>query len=283
MKLILLLGLALFISSCEESIPSYDTLNSNEQTYIREQAQRKCEANTAGILTNLKETSNRKMSTFKRGDFWEITVIGTTSPDYVYVWKVEGTTVYFLYQKGKDSSHNFIKMTPTFNGEMFDDLRIQKCATKIPLITLSATSYSVKNVDVLSTQGADKYRTDTTFSSQDDYPAFFGLFAKKVFKEKLDTNGNVVSSENLTNSIAYKGNNADLFTTFDQYSGKKYCVFTYGNGPPKTFTLLTDTQELFGLTCTTTIATSPACPVTAATNPNDGLGDATLDFTTCDL
>jgi hypothetical protein len=271
LKLILLLALALLFSSCEENIESYDTLNPDEQAYIQSQARIKCENNTANILTTLKETSNTQMARFARGQYWEITVIGTTTPDYVYVWKVDGTTVYFLYQKGKDSTHNFIKMTPTFNGEMFDNLRVQKCATKIPLITLSASSYSVKNVDVPSTSGADTYRTDTTFSSLDDYPAFFGLFAKQVFKEKLDTNGNVVSSENLTNSIVYKGNNAVLFATFDLYSGKNYCVFTYANGPPKTFTLLANPDELFDLTCVTN----------SATNPNT-FGDATMDFTPSD-
>lgn len=267
-KFLSLILILLSLVSCEEEIASYDNLNAAERLAIQTRSRDKCLTDSLSGFTNFKTTSNIEMAKFVRTDFWKLTIPGTTTADYLYVWKVSGSTVYFLYQQkqGTTTYHQFIKMTPTFNGEMSDDLRIQKCATKTPAITQSSTTFTIKYLDALSTEGSTKYRTDTTYSGVDDHPTFFGLFAQKLFKEKLNTDGAVVSSEDLTYSVAYQGRSTQLFNTFSEYSDKKYCVYKYTNSTPKTF--------IFPYTL--------SCTETLATNPNT-FGDAAMDFTSTNL
>lgn len=268
MKKLVLLLILLSLISCREEEGVWDELTAAERLALQQRASQKCLAGAASHFLKISETSNIEMAKYKRGDFWKVTVPGTSTADYLYVWKVTSSVVYFLYQQkqGTTTYHQFIKMTPTFNGEMIADLRVQKCAAKIPVITQSSTSFSVKYVDALSTEGTTKYRTDTTYTGLDDHPAFYSIFSQKIFKEKLDTDNNVVSSENLTYSIAYEGNDAELLTSFSLYSNRKYCVFKYTTAVLKTFVFP------FELSCTET----------DGVNPNT-FGDATLDFTSANL
>jgi len=265
-----LLFLLLIVASCREEEGVWDQLTPAEIAALEARATQKCLAGSAANFTKIAETSNIEMAKYKRGDFWKITIPGTTTPDYLYVWKVTGSAVYFLYQQkqGSTTYHQFIKTTAAFNSEMIADIRIQKCASETPVITQSSSSYSVKYVDILSTEGSTKYRTDTTYSGLDSYPVFYSIFSQKIFKEKLDSDGNVASSENLTYSIAYEDDDAELLATFSLYSNRKYCIFAYNNLVPKTFTYP------FSLSCTNTNED--------AVNPNT-FGDATLDFTSANL
>lgn len=269
MKLLLAACLFFLVSACQENVPSYNDLTANEQGYIRDLAGNNCRSDCLSDFTDIKATSNVQLAKFERGYYWKIEIPGTTVLDYLYVWKVTGTTVFFLYQQktGTTTNHYFIKMTPTFNGEMVDDFRIQKCASKIPAITQSSSSFSIKFTDVMSTEGSTKYRTDTTYSGLDTTPAFFSLWSQKIFKEKLDSNSNVTSSENLAYKITYVADNADLLDTYSSYTNIKYCVYKYTNATPKTFIYPFELN----------------CVETSATDPNASLGDANMSFTSADL
>lgn len=270
MKKLALLFILLTLISCREEEGIWDELTAAERLALQQRASQKCLAGAAADFLKISETSNIEIAKYKRGDFWKITVPGTSTADYIYVWKVTSSVVYFLYQQkqGTTTYHQFIKMTPTFNGEMIADLRIQKCGSKTPAITQSSGAFTVKYLDALSTEGTTKYRTDTTYTGLDDHPSFYSIFSQKIFKEKLDTDNNVVSSENLTYSIAYEGNDAELLTSFSLYTNRKYCVFKYTNAVPKTFVFP------FELSCTEVNADG--------VNPNT-FGDAAMDFTSANL
>ena len=96
--LIIIFGL---ISCTDEEIPSYDDLTDDEQEDIRNQSQQKCISESQTNFNNLTSSSNSNMGSFYRGQYWKVTyTVGSTSSDnYIYVWKVNGTTVYFLYQQ----------------------------------------------------------------------------------------------------------------------------------------------------------------------------------------
>lgn len=270
MKYCLLICLFILASACGENIESYDKLNAKEQEYIRNRASAECLADSESNFKTIKKNSNAEMAKYEEGDFWK-TVIQGGATDYIYVWKVSGTTVYFLYQQklGSTTYHKFIKMTAAFNGEMIDSIRTLKCASKNPVVTNNSSSFNVKFLDVLSTEGTTKYRTDTTYTGSAGQPAFFSTFSQKIFKEKFkkDTD-DVESSENLTVTVAYENDDAELLATYGEYTNKQYCVFKYTSGTAKSFVYP------FDLNCTDN----------ATTNANpDPAGDATLNFTAAEL
>ena len=164
-KLFLFSLLFLSIGCVQEEIESYDDLTPDEQEDIRNQSQQKCLNESQENFTNLITSSNSNMASFTRGQYWKVTYTAgsTTSDNYIYVWKVDGTTVYFLYQQLIESTtyHNFIKVTQAFNEEMFDDLLVKKCNYTLS-VTQGDSSYSVKFTDVATTEGTTDYKTTTT-------------------------------------------------------------------------------------------------------------------------
>jgi hypothetical protein len=268
LKYCLLISLFILASACGENIESYDKLTKEEQEYIRTRASAECLADSAKDFTTIKKNSNAEMAKYEIGDFWKL-VQGSTT-DYLYVWKVSGTNVYFLYQQklGSTTYHKFIKMTAAFNGEMIDSIRTLKCDSKNPAITNSSSSFSVKFLDVLSTEGTSKYKTDTTYSGTSGQPGFYSTFSQKIFKEKFKKDSDdIESSENLTATITYESDDAELLATYAEYSNKQYCVYKYTPGTTaKAFVYPFDLNCVDG----------------ASTNANPGT-DTTLDFTAAEL
>jgi len=264
-KLFLFCLLFISVGCVQEEIESYDDLTPDEQEDIRNQSQQKCLNESQENFTNLITSSNSNMASFTRGQYWKVTYTAgsTTSDNYIYVWKVDGTTVYFLYQQLIESTtyHNFIKVTQAFNEEMFDDLLVKKCNYTLS-VTQSDSSYSVKFTDVATTEGTTDYKTTTTYSSTSSYPAFFGALIRDVSKKKLDDNGNVASTETFSYKMASVDNDADLSTDYSTYTNAKYCVHNYTSVTPKTFSFPYELN----------------CETSTAVNPNPGT-DTTLDFT----
>ena len=268
MKFLLLICLFVLASACGENVPSYDKLNDAEREYIRNRNQLECLNDSEKDFNSFAKSSNSEMAKYRYRDVWKITT-DSKGTDYIYVWKVTGTTVYFLYQQklGSTTYHKFIKMTPAFNAEMVQDLRIKMCANKNPAITNSSSSITVKFLDILSTEGSTKYRTDTTYTGTSGQPMFFSSFSQKIFKEKFKTDSDTVeSSENFTATIAYENNNASLLTAYSDYTNRQYCVFKYTTSTAKEFVYP------FELNCVDG----------ATTNANPGT-DTTLDFTAAEL
>jgi hypothetical protein len=241
-KLLSLFILLVLIVSCnEEEIASYNDLSTDEQTAIRAAAQIKCLSESSSNFTTFKTNSNAELAALARAQYWKVvyTNAAATSTNYIYVWKVTASAVYFLYQQTVESNttYSFIKMTQAFNGEMIDDLRVQKC-DKTVAVTQSSTSITVKFTDVTSTEGTDNYKTTTTYTANSTYPAFFGAIQRAIAKKKLDTNGNVASTQSISYNITYMGNNATLNTLYTDYTAanRKYCVHKYVPGPAKSFT-----------------------------------------------
>lgn len=270
MKYSLILSLIILATACGESVQSYNKLTESEREYIREEAARKCKSDTADAVEDFTKNSNQELLRFQRGDHWKITVPGLTNPDFIYVWDVVGSTVYFMHQQqsGGATTHKFIKMTSAFNGEMIEALRVQKCLSKVPAISMTSSSISVKYLDNLTTEGTTKYKSDKTYTASSGQPAFFSTFSLKIFKEKLNDDDDVVSSENITASIAYENDNATLYNTYAQYSPRQYCVFKYTATTPKTFTYPYE----------------PNCVSSESENANPNpTADSTMDFKATDL
>ena len=241
-KLLSLLILVVLVVSCnQEEIASYNDLTTDEQAAIRSAAKDRCLSESASNFTTFKTNSNAELAALARAQYWKVVYTNgaATSTNYLYVWKVTASAVYFLYQQTVESNttYSFIKMTQAFNGEMIDDLRIQKC-DKTVAVTQSSTSITVKFTDVTSTEGTDNYKTTTTYTANSTYPAFFGAIQRAIAKKKLDTNGNVASTESISYNITYVGNNATLNTLYTDYTAanRKYCVHKYVPGSAKSFT-----------------------------------------------
>ena len=262
----IILLFVLVVSCNQEEIASFDDLTPGEQAAIQAAAKTKCLSESLSNFTNFKTNSNAELAALARAQYWKIvyTNAAATSTNYIYVWKVTASAVYFLYQQTVESSttYRFIKMTQAFNGEMIDDLRIQKC-DKTVAVTQSSSTITVKFTDVTSTEGTDNYKTTTTYTANSTYPAFFGALQRAIAKKKLNTSGTVASTESISYKITYVGNNATLNDLYTDYTAanRKYCVHKYVPGPPKSFTFP------FDLNCEDA--------VTPDSNPST---DATLNF-----
>jgi hypothetical protein len=250
-KYLALFSLLFLAAGCEEEVPMYDRLTPAEQTAIQTIARDRCMADTLDTYTDFKTNSNTQMMDFSRGQHWKVSYAGSPVVDsYIYVWKVSATAVYFLFKENIQGvlTYNFIKMTPTLNGLMIDDMRKKKCYKDTSVSSISATSATItfKTLNVESTVSSVKYKTDSTYTAtihnSVQQPMFFANFAKRIAKKKLDVNGNVASTENFNYTLTYVGdtNETDLEPTYNDpnYNNNKYCVVDYNNavGPdPITF------------------------------------------------
>ena len=262
-----LVTLLLLSASCvQEEIASYDDLTLGEQTEIQNRSRDLCLSESSSDFSLFKTDSNANVASLTRGMYWKVVYTsGTnTSTNYIYVWKVDGSNVYLLYQQTIESAtyHSFIKLTENFNGEMIDDLLVQKCDKTISL-TQNESSYTVTFTDVASTEGTVNYKTSTTYSSTSSFPAFFGALNRDVTKKKLNDSNTVVSTETFSYKVSYVGSDTTtLNSAYTTYSNRKYCVHKYTNATPKTFTFPFDLN----------------CKDTTTDQSNQSPGDATLDF-----
>jgi hypothetical protein len=260
--------------SCEENVPSYDDLSSDEQDYIRTIAETKCRSESEAPIANFKENSNEQLASYVRGQYWKLELSkGSTvqSTDYIYVWKVDGVNVYFLLQKtsGTGYDYKFYKMNQIYNSDMLDDFVDKKC-TKTYSMTIAESSISVTFSDIQSSEPPTSYKSDFTYTASSSTPVFFGLYNFSQAKKKLDEDGDVVSTENYTYKATYGGSDADLADLYTDYTNAKYCLIDYANGSPS------GTKDLvFPYTdnsCTTAIA--------GPTNPGS---DTDLNFPASEL
>jgi hypothetical protein len=268
MKIISIFILLIFGVACvQEEIPSYDDLSQDERDEIDQRSAQKCLDESASDFSEFKTDSNSNLADFTRGDYWKLEYSNgtTTYNNYVYVWKVTASAIYFLYQQTIESTtyHKFIKMTSTFNGEMIDDLRVQKCNVSDPLsVSESASSISVSFQDVETTEGSTDYKTTTTYSTNSNYPAFFASLNKEISKKKLNDDGDVTSTEKFSYKISYVGDDEDVLeSSYANYSNMSYCVHNYNPTALKSF------DFPFELNCEND----------GVTNANPST-DATLDF-----
>jgi hypothetical protein len=231
----------LSVSCNQEEIASFNDLTPAEQAAIQSAAKDRCLINSSSDFTTFKTNSNSEMAALARAQYWKVVYTnGTaTSTDYIYVWRVTASAVYFLYAQTYQSNttYNFIKMTQAFNGEMIDDLRVQKC-DKTAAVTQSSSTITVKFTDVPFPDGTDNYKITTTYTANSTYPAFFGAIQRAIAKKKLNTSGTVASTESSSYKISYVGNSTTLNTLYTDYNAanRKYCVHKYVPGPPKSFT-----------------------------------------------
>ena len=270
MKLLLLCFLIL-LSGCHEEKGIWSSLTNDERTYLQNRAAEKCRNDAQSNFEDLATTSNNYLVDFERGDYWKVTVSDSTTARNLRVWKVDGNNVYFLYYDPSVTSNKFIKMTTTENSEMFEFLRTKKCETTATLvITQSSTSVTVKRNDIPSTQDVTSYSSDFTYTGTNKTPAFFAAFSFTEKKEKLDSNNNVVSTENLINKIEYIGKDTDVLeTSFTSYTPRRFCIYEYsGVGTSKLYTFP------FKHLCTDDNADGA--------NPNSA-GDSSMDFTSAEL
>lgn len=280
MKYLILAGLVA-LAGCREEESIWDQLTDDERESLRERTRVRCESDAASNFEDLTTSSNTKLIDYERGDYWKVTVAGSTSTRNLRVWKVNGNNVYFLYYDPSVASNLFIKVTTTVNSEMFEDLRKKKCKYDSGYtITQSSSTVTVKKKDVTSTEDSTRYKSDYTHTGSSSTPAFFSYFNVTQAKKKLNDDGNVVSTENLSNKIEYVGKDTDVLeSSISSYSPRRYCIIKYtGNSG----TIGTDkfyygpTYPFIGnLTCTADDADG--------SDPNSGGGDAAMTFTSAEL
>lgn len=257
------------MAACKESENAFSELTPQEIAALQQRAQQKCLNDAAKDFEDVSATSNEKLLDMQKGDYWKVTLASSTTTRNMRVWKVSGNNVYFLYYDPSIGSNLFIKMNTTINAEMFEFLKKKKCETiKAFKITQSSGAVTIKREDVPSTQDSDQYNSDFTYTAKNSLPAYFSSFSYTERKEKLNDDREVVSTENLTNKIAYVERNTDvLYPSFTNYSPRKFCIMKYsGIGSTKVYTFPFET----------------VCSDTDGSNPNTS-GDPLMDFTSAEL
>ncbi len=219
----------LIITGCRKEESIWSKLTDDERQYLRDQTRIRCEADAAGNFEDLSTNSNTTLVDYERGQYWKVTLSNSTTTRNLRVWKVDGNNVYFLYYDPAVASNLFIKMNTTINSEMFEDIRKKKCKYDSGYtITQSSSNFSIKKLDVESTEDSTRYRTDYSHTGTSSLPAFFAYFNVGETKEKLNDDGGVVSTENLTNKIEYVGSDTNvLYSTFSSYSPRRFCIMKY--------------------------------------------------------
>jgi hypothetical protein len=241
-----LLFVLLTLISCREEEGIWDKLTPAEQAALLARSQTKCLANAATDILDITDTSNTEMLNLARLDTWKLeykkdsALIETSN---VYVWKVDGSTVYFLFSliEGGSTSNKFVKMTNVTNSELFEDLRQKKCTSGLEL-SVSRTLLSAVIEEGEVTIDADTYyKFKATHSFHDELPAFFGFFNKKREKSIYNTSNDTVKSsekyEYIITRITDVTSLSTDFTNNSTYPNKTYCVADYTAGTPNVYPL----------------------------------------------
>jgi hypothetical protein len=254
LKYIFLISFALFFSSCEENIQSYDDLSSDEQAYIRGLSQARCLASSAEHFTAFATTSNDAFYgsgahvagiTFNH-------VLKQDSVSYythkVTVWKVTATDVYFLIHiDNPTEEYRFLKIPKTTNESMITDLQTKYC-DKSPSrdvnFSLTASSKTYKQIKPTTSK-----KTTHTFTYNFNLLAFFSVYKEGRVSQPLDSNGqNTGTATNYTGTFSTGAveTNIPEFDTYAEY-------------------VATNTLTTLCLVNATVIPYSMTCDVTGAT------------------
>jgi hypothetical protein len=280
LKYLILTGL-IFLAGCREEEAVWDQLTNEERDYIREQSRLRCESDAAKNFEDLVASSNSKLLDYERGDYWKVTVSGSSMARNLRVWKIDGNNVYFLYYDPSIGSNFFIKISADINAEMFEDLRKKKCNTTSGYtITQSSSSVTIKKKDVSSIEDSTRYKTDYTYTGSNSTPLFFAYFSVAENKKKLNNSGSVVSTENLINKIEYLGKNTDVLeASFTSYYPRRFCIIKYtGNAG----TIGTD-KSYHGPVYPFSANLSCTADGADSSNANAGGGDPAMSFTSSEL
>lgn len=231
MKFLSLLLIVLSLIACREEEGIWDELTQAEQDALRERSYNKCIAAGTDDIETFKENSNANLVAYQRGQYWKVELSkGDTlqSTDYVYVWKVDGTNIYFLYQKtnGTGFTYKFYKMTSAFNGEMVDDALEQKCRETYTTTTSSST-ITTTFTDIATAEPPNNFESDYTYTAKSNQPMFFANLVYKQVKDKLDDNDRVVSTETYNYKITSGGVDTDLLAAVYTTYSAQYCLFDY--------------------------------------------------------
>lgn len=264
MKVATLLLVLFTLISCREEEGIWDELTLAEQAAIRARSQAKCLANVATDILDITDTSDTELLRFTRLDTWKLeykkdsALIETSK---IYVWKIDGSTVYFLFSlvEGGSTSNKFVKMTNVTNSELFEDLRQKKCISDLDL-SVSSTLLSAGIEEGEVTIDSDTYyKFKATHSFHDELPAFFGFFNKKRVKTIYNTsNDSVKSTETYDYIITRIDDISSLSTDFSNnttFPNKTYCVVDYAAGTPNVYPLANALN--YALECSSDVNVGP--------------------------
>jgi hypothetical protein len=267
LKISIILIVLLSLMSCRKEEGVWDELTDAERTALRARASSKCLAAAADDVLDFTTTSNTELLRFSRLDSWKLeykkaSVLVETSN--IYVWKVSGSTVYFLFKmlEGGSPRNIFVKFKKTTNSEMLEDLRVKKCAkieTETFSIGRSTITGKIDEGRVLV--DADTYsKTIATHTYNDEVPAFFGFFnkvrVKTLYNDETDA---VKSSETFNYVITRITDIVSLptdFTNDTNYPNKTYCVVTYSK-PAAINVYPLPNATAYGLACTSSSSVGP--------------------------
>ncbi|MBA2405312.1 MAG: hypothetical protein H0V66_11120 [Bdellovibrionales bacterium] len=247
MKISFFLIVLLILSACRKEEAIWDELDAADRLVIRNRANSKCLAQALDDLTDIITTSNTELTRFARLDTWKLEYLKETAvieTSKIYVWKVSGTTVYFLFSmiEGGVPTNKFIKFNTTTNSEMLADLRKKKCDKSDESLTVSISRqlFTAKIVEARATVDADTYSiTTATHTFADELPAFFGYFVKKRVKKSYNDETDVVkTTETFNYKITRITDAVSLSTDFTNdstFPSKTYCVVDYTAGTPNVY------------------------------------------------
>lgn len=264
MKIAALLLVLISLISCREEEGIWDKLTPAEQAALRARSQAKCLANADTDILDITDSSNTELLKFARLDTWKLeykkdsALIETSK---VHVWKVDGSTVYFLFSlvEGGSTSNKFVKFTNVTNSELFEDLRQKKCISDLDL-SVSRTLLSAVIEEGKVTIDTDTYyKFKATHSFHDELPAFFGFFNKKRVKSIYNTSNDTVKSsekyEYIVTRITDVSSLSTDFTNNTNYPNKTYCVVDYTAGTPNVYPLANALS--YGLKCSSDVNLGP--------------------------
>lgn len=265
MKYLFFIVLLSGLLACQEKEGVWDELTAAERLALQNRANAKCLAGAANDILDITSTSNTELIRLSRLDTWKLeyskgdVLIETSN---IYVWKISGSTVYFLVKiiEGGSPSNIFVKFTSTTNSEIFEDLRQKKCITEDITLSVSRTLLTAKVEEARTTVDTDTYsKTVATHTYQDEFPAFFGFLNKKRVKTLYNDETNAVKSSEtykyvITRITDIVSLDAD-FTDDTIYPNKTYCVVNYTSGTPNVYPLPNASD--YGLECTTSSTIGP--------------------------
>lgn len=268
MKLLILTFIFLSIISCRKEEEIWDELTDGERTELQNRSNTKCLSQAEDDVLDLTSTSNTELLRLSRLDSWKLEYFkGTTPTDIIetskiYVWKISGSTVYFLLKLTENGSpvNKFVKFTSTTNSEMFEDLRQRKCITQDITLSVSQTLLSAGVSEAAVTEDTDTYsKTVATHSYPDELPAFFGFFNKKRVKTLYNDETDAVKSSETSNWVITRIEDVSSlptdFTNNTDYPNKTYCVVDYTAGTPNVYPI--PNASGYGLECGTSATDGP--------------------------
>lgn len=259
-------------ASCEQEISAGNKLTQAERDYLRTLAAQKCLKESKSAFEDFAEKSNDLMVDFPQGKTWKIVYSkGTAEIDtsYIYVWKVNGSKVYFryLHTEGSSVSNKFFKIDTDTNTDMVMSFQTLYCNKSIenPSVSSSNISADIATNPKRILESTDNYvEASTKYTMASSYPFYIGslntTITKKYFKNsststttKTDTYTYKVTLMSGTTTQPASYTNASI-------SNRKYCGVKFTTPDVYTFPLVLD------------------CPTTSDTGTVDSDGNGVVDF-----